>query len=74
MNNIMNTAKETGQNLSKSMDVDQAANDASVWTNSKDAEAGAIIDTEDSLIVRIFAYINGVITVIGLIDHFYFKY
>ncbi|MBR4486915.1 hypothetical protein IKS57_06355 [bacterium] len=61
----MGTVEEDGQKLSTSIDVDQAANDASIWADPENAEAGEAIGTANSIMFKIFGYINDSITAIG---------
>ena len=60
-----NTVEEEGWKLHISMDVDQGANDVSIWTDPENAEAGEAIGTAESLMTKIFGYINDAIFAIG---------
>ena len=63
-----------GQRLSASMDADQAVNDADMWPDPSDSAVITAISAADNAISKIFSFISGAISVIGVIDTLYFNY
>ena len=74
LRNIFNIAQENGQKLTASIDTDQAVNDADMWADPSDSAVTTIISVADTLITKIFGYLNATISIIALIETLYLKY
>ena len=74
LRSIFSTANANGQRLSASMDADQAVNDADMWADPSDSAVITAISAADNAISKIFGFISGAISVIGVIDTLYFNY
>ncbi|MBQ5492823.1 MAG: hypothetical protein IIT78_03000 [Mycoplasmataceae bacterium] len=70
----MYSKQENGQKLTALMDTDQTVNDADMWSDPLDSVVTTIISVADTLISKIFGYLNATISIIALIETLYLKY